>query len=658
MMRPCRLLALGLVLAYGGVTTTSAHAQFEGLDLSSKKKKKNGTTSKGKKGKKGKKEEEEKGELPPIPPESGAAGTSPAAGAAAKTEGGKPADTGGVGLDLSGSGAESGAAAKTPPKGKDKAAPTMSFEAVDVSGKTADRQKLDAALADFKGDNYEKAALGAWELMQDPKFVELHQEAQYLLAKALYRMKLYHSSLGVFSKLLAKGPDGKFFKTSLEWLFFISHKTVNESVILDEIAKYSNSEFPEKFRSEFHYLLARYHFVRGRALDLAERKAEADQSFNEVKRIVTLVPRGDPFFSRTRYLEALALFRDDNFTAAVEALKDIVRMTRSTEGMDPQQAAVTRKLREEAFMQLARTHYGHKQNRYAIFYYTKVQRGGPEWLESLFEASWAHYRIGQYEQALGNMITLSSPFFREEYFPEALVLKAVIYYENCRYKESTMILEDFERIYLPVHDQLEVVTQREGDASEYYNVLSDIQHKNAGKGARASTDLILERILKLALTDQDLKKTNDSILELENELDAYGQKGDTFKYSELAKQTLEDLKGQRGVLVKKAGIMAKGKLEFELGELKKLLANGLRIRFETTTKEKEFLEQMLQAGGQTATVKPYKVRTAVADDELYWPYEGEYWRDELGTYQYTLTKGCISRETANTSPGQASAAGE
>ena len=47
------------------------------------------------------------------------------------------------------------------------------------------------------------------------------------------------------AKVLAKGGSTKFFKTSLEWLFFISHKTTNETVILDEIAKYSNADFPE-----------------------------------------------------------------------------------------------------------------------------------------------------------------------------------------------------------------------------------------------------------------------------------------------------------------------------------------------------------------------------------------------------------------------------
>jgi hypothetical protein len=255
--------------------------------------------------------------------------------------------------------------------------------------------------------------------------------------------------------------------------------------------------------------------------------------------------------------------------------------------------------------------------------------------------------VGQYEQALGNLITLSSPFFRDEYFPEALILKAVIYYENCRYRESNLILQDFERTYLPVHDQLEGLVKKNMESSEYYSVLSEVQKKNKEGLEKQETDVILERILRLALTDQDLRKTNDSILELEGEMDAFASKSDTFKYSELSKSLLEDLKVQRTAIISKAGIMAKGKLETELVALKQLLANGLRIKFETTTKEKEFLEEQLKAGGRTAIVKKYKYSVAVADDQLYWPYEGEYWRDELGTYQYTLTKGCIERDTAN-----------
>jgi outer membrane protein assembly factor BamD (BamD/ComL family) len=668
-LRLIRFALLGLALIWA----MPAPAQsFEGLDVpSSKKKKKKGasssSSSKKKKGGKGKKTppaEEPPVEAAPTPTETpvvpaDAAGTpgtgtpSPSPSTAPNpvpapaTPTPAPAEAGGLGLDLTG--------------GDDKKpAGAMTFEAVDVSGKSADRQKLDVAISFFKNDEYEQAAMSANEILNDPKMSGFHTEARYVVAKALYRMGLYHSSLGEFSKILAQGPQTKFFKTSLEWLFFISRKTKNETVILDEIARYANYEFPEKFRNEFRYLLARYHFVRGKALDQVGQGEQADKSFEEVKRLTLMIPRTDPFHARAKYLEGLSYFRfgskdrsadarrgSNDMVNAIEAMKEVVRLTRPGPGKSAEQAQLDASLRELAFMQLARTHYGMQQNRYAIFYFSKIERGTNQWLESMFESSWANYRVGQYEQALGNLITLSSPFFREEYFPEALILKAVIYYENCRYRESSLILQDFERTYTPVHDQLQLLVQKGMDASEYYGVLAEVQKKNKEGLEKSGTDVILERILRLALTDQDLRKTNDSILELEAEMDSIGNKGDTFKYSELSKSLLEGLKEQRTAIIGKAGIMAKGKLETELLALKQLLANGLRIKFETTTKEKEFLEEQLKAGGKTAIVKKYRYSVAVADDQLYWPYEGEYWRDELGTYQYTLTKGCIERDTPN-----------
>jgi len=628
LLKPLCLASLGLTLTWAAPSIAQS---FEGLDLSQPKKKPVKKPSRGKKptsGNDASSDEDTSGTQAP-----------------ASDTGSAPS----MGLDLT-----SDAPAPT------QAAPTMSFDAVDVSGKSGDRQRLEVAISLFKNEEYDRAAMSAFEMIEDAKLAGLHMEARYVLAKALYRMGLYHSSLGEFSKILAVGPDTKFFRTSLEWLFFISRKTKNETVILDELARYANVEFPERFRSEFHYLLARYHFVRGKALDDVGRHADADKSFNEVKRLTLLIPKTDTFYPRAKFLEGLAFFRfgnragtaaarrtDLNTLGAIDSMKEVVRVTRSSAGLDAEQAAVNQKLRELAFMQLGRTHYGMQQNRYALFYFNKVERGTSQWLEAMFESSWANYRVGQYEQALGNLITLSSPFFREEYFPEAMILKAVIYYENCRYRESSVILQEFERTYLPVHDQLELITKKQMDSSEYYGVLADVQKKNKEGKDKSETDVILERILRLALTDQDLKKTNESILELEGEMDAFREKGDTFAYSELSKQLLEGLKVQRSALIEKAGTMAKGKLETELGGLKQLLANGLRIKFETVTKEKEFLEEQLKAGGQVSVVKKYRFSVAVADDQLYWPYEGEYWRDELGTYQYTLTKGCIQRDTAN-----------
>lgn len=542
-----------------------------------------------------------------------------------------------------------------PPPSKKGTAPTTTFEALDVTGRTADRQRLEAANASFNRGEYDKAALAAWELMNDPKMAPLQLESQYLLGKTLYRMGQYHAALGEFSQILAKGKDTRFFSKSLEWLFFISHKTVNESVILDEVARYANADWPERYQDEFHYLLARYHFVRGRALDTVEQKGEAGKSFEDARKLTAQIPKSDRFYGQAKYLEGLTWFRDGNMPRALEAMKEVVRVTRPAPERSAAEAKVADTTRDLAFMQLARIHYGARQNRYALYYYGKIERGKPQWLEALFESAWANYRIGQYEQALGNLITLSSPFFRDEYFPEALILKAVIYYENCRYAESTAIVREFERRYKPVYDALDNLTRKNMEAADYYAVLADIQKKNrAAKKAGQSPDLILERVLKLALSDKDLKNTNESIIELENELDSE-KSHPSLNNTDLARHLQDLLKKQRTALIQKAGLMARAKLEQEQTELRTLLGNGERIKFETTTKEKEFLEEQLQAGGRRAIIKKYRYSVAVNDDQLYWPFQGEFWRDELGTYSYTLTKGCIERKTASQNVSEAGA---
>ncbi|MGC4118355.1 MAG: adventurous gliding motility protein GltC [Myxococcales bacterium] len=655
-----RNVTLASLLAVALVWPVAARAQinFDGLDLSGD----DGAKKKpAKKRPADKKKQPKKTEEPAPTPAPAAPEKKPEA----KTEPAKPADSGGMGLDLSGgsSGSTSGSSSTStstsssssssttgstsssttatpdakpaePPK-KQGPAPLMTFDAVDVSGKSAERQRLDAAIKIFKDESYETAALAFSEVLADPKMAPFYDEAEYNLAKALYRLQMYHSSLGRFKSLLAKGPSNKFFKSGLEWLFFIAHKTVNEQIVLDEVAKWSNQEFPERFRAEFRYLLSRYHFARGKALDDAQMADDSKKSFEEAKKLLVAVDKKDPFYAKAKYLEGTIYFKEGAFEASVNSFKEVVRANnpRTNPNADIH-------LRELAFMQLARTHYGHRQNRYAIFYYDKVLPGSDQWLEALFEASWAHFRIGGYERALGNMITLSAPFFKDEYFPEVLILKAVIYYENCRYREARAILEEFEQTYMPVHNELERITGSNNDAQKYYDILAEIQKRNQDGSGKGST-LLLERILKLALTDKDLKMVNDSILEIEREQDAIGEKRDVFKYSDLSKKITEDLKKERQELMAKAGILAKAKLEFELGQLKRLLGDGLRIKFETSTKEKEVLEEAMKGGNASRDVmNVYKDTRAVNDERSYWPYEGEYWRDELGTYEYTLTKGC------------------
>ncbi len=155
-----------------------------------------------------------------------------------------------------------------------------------------------------------------------------------------------------------------------------------------------------------------------------------------------------------------------------------------------------------------------------------------------------------------------SPFFRDEYFPEALILKAVIYYENCRYAESTAIVQEFERRYKPVYDALDDLTQKNMEAADYYAVLADIQKKNrtakktgqsSGPDPRAGAEARPER-----QGPQEHQRLDHRAGERARR---WTKTHPSLNNTDLAKHLQDILKKQRTALIQKAGLMAKAKLE-------------------------------------------------------------------------------------------------
>lgn len=557
------------------------------------------------------------------------------------------------GLDLSDDPEEEEAKGETPQRGKlgldlsEDEGPALPqvFEGLDLSDEEEgeEGQRLQLALGLFRERNFEAAALGFYEILQDPAEAAQHAEAQYLLAKSLYRLGMYHSALSVFKDILGQGPSNRFHALSLEWLFFIANRTTNQSVVLDEIARFAGSEFPERYQEEYRFLLAKYNFVRARALLDAgsQERGEARQtywdesrrSFEEARRLAAMIPAASRFHARARYLDGLALYVLERFAPALESFKEVVRTLNPR--LDGLQDPV---LREQAFMQLARIHFEHGQMDAANFYYSRIERGSEQWLQSLYESAWSYFRQGQYEKALGNLITIRSPFFRDEYYPEALILEAVIYYENCRYPEARETIDEFQRRYGPLHEALEGLLSRSlATPADYYQVLADLQRDDE---SAAETDQMLVRILKLALADKELGHLDDSIREMEEEIDGIGGRREFFRHSALAKKLIDELEGQRVGLLKRAGFLTQRKLHREHRELGNLLYRALAIRAEIGTREKDALEASLRQGQTVTVVRDVRLSTAVDDEHVYWPFEGEYWRDELGTYEYTLTQGC------------------
>jgi len=548
-----------------------------------------------------------------------------------------------------------------PPAERPKAAPPpvrpsapMTIEGINVAGRSAGKQRMDAARRLFDEKRYETAALAFHEILKERTLAEEHDEARYRLARSLYRLELYHSALSRYQEILAKGPQGsRYFPNALAGMFAVGSRLANDQIVFTMAARFAGENLPPHFQDRFHYLLGRYSYERGRALAEAGQAAEAQRAYEEARRYAAQVRAVPPpplpgaeadeeaegdLFARARFLEGVVLYAQGNQPAAVEAFKDVVRRTnpRKTTRPDP-------KVREVAFLELARIHYENKQNRYAIFYYGKMPWGEELWLEGLWESSYAYYRLGDYEKSLGNLLTLHSPYFQDEYFPESYVLKAIIYFENCRYPEARAILEEFNGRYEPVYAQLKELTARSSAPSAFFDLIE--------RAEKSKDEGVMRKVMKIAFTDKAIKRLNDSILEAEQEMDdGIGRRDAGFRTSALATECLATLKAERAKLVEEAGARARQKLEYERDALRELLEQALRIKIEVARKEREALEISLAKGIPVDVVRRYQFSTAVSDEHQYWPYQGEFWRDELGTYSYTLTKGCREGPTVRPTP--------
>ena len=356
----------------------------------------------------------------------------------------------------------------------------------------------------------------------------------------------------------------------------------------------------------------------------------AQQELDRARALAASVPAGDPLEADAHEVAGLsALAAGDDGGAAREfiALAEL-----PAPGGD--RAATER--RDKAYLQLARLAYQGGDDARATQLYDRVGRTGPEWLEALFEASWAHFRKTEDEKALGNLLTLHAPFFQNRFFPESFVLKALVFYQNCRYADARATLTDFEQRYRPLQDGLSLTLARLATPQSAYEFLArgavELQ-ESVPAGAREEVGRVEQ--------ERDLLEATQAAVQLAQEIDSLDRRPNVFRNSALITRLTPRLRQARIALLESAGRKLLSRLGQERAELRELLGQTLRLSYEIAGREKE-----LAAGGGDGLTNTHRDPPHVDDDEELWPFQGEYWRDELGSYRYQLGRRCTKPRPA------------
>ncbi len=446
------------------------------------------------------------------------------------------------------------------------------------------------------------------------------QRAEFFLGKTLYQLQFYSGALAYFDRIAGAGPSHRYHSASLKWLAALSRVLPETSGILEKIGAYDPSELEqpvlEDVRDELYYLLGRHYYLRG----------EFDQAVGLFGRVRT----ESQFFLRAKFFEGVTYVRKYEGKPAIDAFKELLIIgEEKPQYYSPGDIA---KFTELANLQMARVFYSTQQYDTSIKYYEKLTQDSPDWLDSLFEASWAYFMKTNNSKALGNIHTLNAPYFEDEFFPESIVLKSVIYYKYCLHEQALEAVAEYDVKYRPLRENLKQVLDKFEDDAEFYTYVQQI------RGSEAGLDDDTQRLAVSALSDRTLRKTFNWVDELEREVGVFNSAADAWRSTPIAKEVLQELTLQQSLAEADAGRLARERIERLLRELREFGRDSIKIRIEVLNAKAGQITA--EARGEQISSDHKEERIIVDDEHFMWTFNGEYWKDELGYYRFRIRSQC------------------
>ena len=142
-----------------------------------------------------------------------------------------------------------------------------------------------------------------------------------------------------------------------------------------------------------------------------------------------------------------------------------------------------------------------------------------------------------------------------------------------------------------------------------------------------------------ALSDRTLLRHLEYVNVLEGEEQRLAQAPAEFKNSSLGARILQDVAVAKSFAVDQTGDMARGRYDRLVSELQRLMNEIDTVDLEIATFERGQLSQEAQEQ-MTGAARSGGGDVEVDEEHQMWPFDGEYWRDELGFYRQQVTNQC------------------
>jgi tetratricopeptide (TPR) repeat protein len=485
------------------------------------------------------------------------------------------------------------------------------------------RASFEAAQAAYAAGHYELAARGFFELASAAGESPVKHQAEYALVSALQKGGLPFTAFVYATSIVQAGPSHPFHAQAVE-TFVALQETLDDDYLIPSILNAVYDQHADAWARLPVEALSRINYLIGR---IAYRKAQLE----DARVFLEAVPSSSEFRARAQYMLGVTL-ADPRFPAAdpAERQKNVASSVEIFERLleiKPPQLDFA-EISELTVLALGRTHYNLGEYAQAVRWYEKVPRFSRSWDQALFENGFARFQNDDLGGGLGSLQGLYAPQFAGAFQPEAWVLTATIYYFACLYEESKASLVEFEKVYLPMAEQLRALLQAsDRPLTAYYRLV-----------ATPRSDAVPRPVLNWVRSNRRLLGLFTMLAQIEEEKKALGERRELVEAG-LTAEAVPWLDQNRETLEQVAGNVARARLLEAQASLKTFIDQAEIIRFEIAKAETELAEAGVDPGQILAEQRLH--RPAMPSERWnYWRFEGEFWRDEIGYYQYTLKRGC------------------
>ena len=484
--------------------------------------------------------------------------------------------------------------------------------AASIAAPTAHAQSIDEALKLYKKQDLKEAAIAFFDVLQNDANPDHRDQAEIYLAETLRKDGLLLPALFYYQDLFGAGRANRYYLNAVEGLLLVQ-KELHDPLWVPTLI--NEKLDPEGFGQLDPDKIAQINYLVGE-VSFRQRKNQDARAFLE------FVPPESPLHPKARYLLGILAIRTGDTEAAQGHFKAILSV------IDPEETnEELKRVRNLALLAAGRNAYGLGRFDEAVTYYKQVPRLSDEWFTSMYENAWSYFRLEKYGQALGELQSVTSPYFAKRHVPEAYVIQGTAYFASCQWDRVRRSVTRYKKVYEPMLAQLKAYTDENREPVEFYRDVI------AGGNGRFSIEAARE-VRRI----QRFKDFHFVLTHMAWERDAIDNTK-IWKGSRFAEDLKVIIDKERGNGERAAGLVARAKLRDIAASLQNFQNQINILDFEVADAERQWLEQGKEIlKGRRARLP----RPEIPNDQWqHWSFDREYWKDELGYIQHTLRSECF-----------------